>query len=144
MDNKILFGIIGVLILTGAGTITLLQLQEDPNLYICSQNNNTARFESLSSTNKTGYWYVDGVRKQATCTNGIWERPSQWAERFNVSMDTISDLQGAEEDVLEEDIVKFKCLTNPEITGIECISMIDAVCIDKNNVSYKCEEWAYE
>lgn len=142
MENKTIYGIIGILILAtgGTGIYTLLQMQEDPNLYICSITNATGRFESLSSSNKTGYWYVDTVRKQATCTGGYWLRPEAWASLNNISMDAVTDLTPTTEDITQDYVVQVTCPSIPNFEPVQCESMIDAVCIS-NNQELTCDEW---
>lgn len=73
MNKYIRWGIIGVVtILAIFGGYIVLSDDEIENAYYCTANSKVGIFESLSSTNKTGYWYEDNVRKQSTCVKGEW------------------------------------------------------------------------
>jgi hypothetical protein len=87
MNNNIK-GIIGsVLVLSlFGGTIFLSQDQINSTWY-CDANNKTAIFDRLSSTNKTGYWTIDGVEKSSSCTNSKWVPLRDYCKSHNISCD---------------------------------------------------------
>jgi hypothetical protein len=73
MDKKITYGVAGlVTILAIFGGYLIFTDDELDKAWYCDINGRVALFEELSSTNKTGYWYEDGIRKQSTCTNSKW------------------------------------------------------------------------
>lgn len=86
MENKTRWGIIAVsvFLLAGIGGTIILTQDELDHAYRCNTNGKVGVFESLSKTNSTGYWYVDGVKKQSTCTKGKWEYLKTWCETNNI------------------------------------------------------------
>ena len=73
MGKMLNYGVIGaVILIAGLGGYILLTDEQLDNAYYCTSNEQVGIFEYLSSTDKTGYWYEDGVRKQSTCRNGYW------------------------------------------------------------------------
>ena len=82
MENKIVYGSIGILSLIVAalgGTIFLTEDQLD-NAYICSVNQNIVIADHLSSTSKTAYWVDDeGLDRSQVCRLGYWLDLKQYA-----------------------------------------------------------------
>lgn len=80
-----MYGIIGVLIMASGGTLFYLSQEQLNNTYICPLTNVTGIFEKLSSSNKTGYWTINGTTKQATCTNSAWIKLDTWCVQNNIN-----------------------------------------------------------
>lgn len=73
MNKFIRWGIIGVATaLAIFGGYIILTNEEIDNAYYCLSNAKVGIFEYLSKTNVTGYWHVDNVTKQSTCTKSKW------------------------------------------------------------------------
>jgi hypothetical protein len=73
MNEKIRYGVIGlVTLLAGFGGVIILNDAELDRAYYCPSKGTVGVFESVSKTGSTGYWTVDGVKKQATCTKSKW------------------------------------------------------------------------
>ena len=89
MNKGLIFGIIGVLLLGGAGTLLLTQEQADASS-ICTTSLVIATFERLSSTNKTGYWTVNSTTKQAVCTKGEWIPVNDYLKSNNLTLNDIA------------------------------------------------------
>jgi hypothetical protein len=82
--STIVYGIIGLLIVGGLGAYILTPDQLD-KASTCTTTNITGIFERLSSTNKTGYWTVNGTQKSTVCTGGVWIPTRTWMEMYNIS-----------------------------------------------------------
>lgn len=82
-------GIIGLLSALMLGTSGVLYLSSTQlnNAYICTTTLNVGIFDRLSSTNKTGYWSVNGTTKSKVCTNGYWERLAEYAKAHNINIE---------------------------------------------------------
>lgn len=73
MNKYIRWGIIGTIAaLAIFGGIIILTDDELDKAWYCPANTKIGIFENMSKTNVTGYWYIDGVRKQSTCTKSKW------------------------------------------------------------------------
>jgi hypothetical protein len=115
-------GLLGILLLSGLGTVYVLTKEQLPFTYICPANNVTGIFDRLSSTNKTGYWTVNGTSKSSVCTNSAWITLTEWCK-----INKIDCKQFTEEGMI----------TNPELppdvydeTGAEIITT-STITIDK-------------
>lgn len=74
MDNK-LAGLIGIItLLASFGGLIYLTPDQQNSAYTCSTTNQVYLCDSLSSTSKTCYWTLDGVKKSAVCTNGVFTK----------------------------------------------------------------------
>ena len=102
MENKITYGIIGILSLivaTLGGTIFLTEDQLD-NAFICSINQNIVIADHLSSTTKTAYWIdEEGEDRSKVCRSGYWLPLKQYAEDNNLDVNIL--LQEGLEPVIE-------------------------------------------
>lgn len=86
MDDKLAYGIIGVLLIAmGGGAYVLLTPEQLDAAYTCTTSNVTGIFERFSSTYKTAYWTQDGMEKQSTCRNGVWIPTKQWLKNNGLS-----------------------------------------------------------
>ena len=83
MENKITYGVIGILSLIVAalgGTVFLSEDQLD-NAFICSINQNIVIADHLSSSTKTAYWIDElGEDQSQVCRLGYWLPLVQYAE----------------------------------------------------------------
>jgi len=87
MDNKIIYGIIGVIsLLAGFGGNMLIAEDQFDNAYVCSVNENLGVFDRLSSTSKTGYYVNElGEDKRSTCRNGFWIPLKDYVEDLGIT-----------------------------------------------------------
>lgn len=84
MDNKIAYGIIGVLSLLSifGGTLYLSESELD-NTYICTINNNTGIFYGgISGTGLTAYPYKENRTDYERCYGGEWIKLETYIEEF--------------------------------------------------------------
>lgn len=116
-DAKLISGILGVILLSGAGLIFLTPEQLDA-AFTCTTNNVTGIFERFSSTNVTAYWSVDGVEKRSVCTKGVWIPTREWLKINNLTEKDIALSEVKESDVTEE--------------GLEIIKESDVIIVDRN------------
>ena len=117
IDGKVIAGILGVLLLGGAGVYLLTPEQLDA-AYTCTTNNVTGIFDKFSGTMKTAYWtYENGLTKQSVCTKGLWIPTTQWLKDNNIDAKeiTLSDPKEVPESTIDED--------GNEIKPIEVISV---------------------
>ena len=89
MNKGLIFGIIGVLVFGGVGTLLLTQEQADVSS-ICTTSLVIASFERLSSTNKTGYWTANSTTKQAVCSKGEWIPVNDYLKNNNLTLNDIA------------------------------------------------------
>lgn len=131
-DTKVIYGIIGLIMLSGVGLILLTPEQLDA-ASTCTTNNITGIFEKFSATNITAYWTLNGTQKQSVCTKGKWIPTRQWMLLNNVS----------EKDILIK-AVNESAYTE---TGIEIVDETKPIIITKStqlsiegkvyNITYK-------
>ena len=104
MENKITYGLIGILSLIVAalgGTIFLTEDQLD-NAYICSINQNIVIADHLSSTTKTAYWIdEEGEDRSQVCRLGYWLPLVQYAEDNNLDLNILLQ-EGLNEEIKAE------------------------------------------
>lgn len=105
MENKIIYGVLGILSLivaTMGGTLYLTESQLE-NAFICSVNENIVLgVTRLSSTSKTAYWIDElGEQKSKVCRNGLWLDLRQYAKdnniELNILLQNINDVEGSVE-----------------------------------------------
>lgn len=103
--QTLVYGILGILLLGGAGVIFLTP-EQLANARTCTTNNITGIFEKFSSTNATAYWTVDGIQKQTVCTKGKWIPTIDWLKINNLTEKDIS-IGPIEESIVTEDNVEI-------------------------------------
>jgi hypothetical protein len=113
VDNKIVFGIIGLIIMTGGGII-LLSPEQLNSASTCTTNNITGIFESFSSTNVTAYWTVNGTKKSSVCSKGKWIPTTEWLKQNNLSAENIT-IQPIQESIITEEGIEIIDITKPII-----------------------------
>ena len=107
MENKITYGIIGILSLivaTLGGAVFLTEYQLD-NAFICSINQNVVLgVDHLSSTSKTAYWFDEfGDQQSKVCRSGFWLDLRQYAKDNNLELNIL--LQSSNEEVIPIEII---------------------------------------
>lgn len=117
MENKIIYGVLGILSLivaTMGGTLYLTESQLE-NAFICSMNENIALgVTRLSSTSKTVYW-IDGSgeEKAKVCRNGLWLDLRQYAKdnniELNILLQNINDVEVVSDFSNSVEGIKWKC-----------------------------------
>lgn len=119
MENKITYGLLGILSLIVAalgGTVFLTEDQLE-NAYVCSVNQNVVLgIDRLSSTSKTAYWYDElGEQKSKVCRNGFWLDLRQYAKDNNIELNILLQ-ELNEKPILEVPVVVegTKWLCSPE------------------------------
>ena len=86
MNELTRWGVIGaVALLLGMGGVMVLTDDELDHAYFCTSNSKVGIFESLSKTNVTGYWKIDGTTKQSTCTKGRWIPLKDYCKENNIT-----------------------------------------------------------
>ena len=99
MEHKIRYGIIGLITaLTIFGGVIVLSDAELENAWYCDNNGRVGIFEEMSSTNKSGYWMEDDIRRRATCTNSAWIPLIDYCEQEGIKNCNRIDAQPATED----------------------------------------------
>lgn len=121
MDQKITYGIIGVLaLLAGFGGSQLLSQDTIDHTYVCNVTEQIGTFTRLSSTFKTGY-YPDpnnsSIELSKVCTNGKWIKLADYAAIKGV--DPVSFLLQATSATEEIKAPSEECF--PEDQNIGCI-----------------------
>jgi len=113
MANKLTWGIIALLIVSGVGTGIYLSQEQADVSSICVNTSVIAAFQNMSKTNVTGYWYENGTRKQAVCKGGPWIDLNFYLKINNLTLKDIS-IQPLQESQIDE-------LGNPIINGTTII-----------------------
>jgi hypothetical protein len=72
MNEQVKYGLIAVSLLGLLGSGYVFTEEQLSHSWYCDKTESVYAFERMSSTNKTGYWTVDGVEKQKTCTLSKW------------------------------------------------------------------------
>lgn len=73
MENKVLYGIIGVLTVLNASTITYLLMENKEYTYICTSTQEVGVFYGgISSTGLTAYPYKENRTESKRCSGGKW------------------------------------------------------------------------
>jgi hypothetical protein len=107
MDKKITYGIVGTIsMLLIFGGYLILTDDELDKAWYCDVNDRIGIFEYLSSTNKTGYWFEDGVRKQSTCTHSQWIPLRDYCEQQG-----IKDCKKIPKELIEDNLAKNDVFT---------------------------------
>jgi len=135
MDNKIIYGIIGVIIAITGGSVgyVLLSPEQLDAAVTCTSNNVTGIFEKLSSTNVTAYWTVNGTEKSSVCTKGKWIPTREWLKLNNLS-ETDVVVNPVDESKYTEDNIKIIAAGDKiEVDKSQQISIAGTV----YNITYK-------
>lgn len=99
MEQPIRYGIIGTItMLLLFGGVIVLSPDELDHAYYCDRNDRIGIFESLSSTNKTGYWHENNTLKKATCVKSAWIPLKDYCEQQGIT-DCNNIKANAKEDV---------------------------------------------
>lgn len=91
VDSKTMMGILGVIIFVGTGTIFVLDKVQMENTYVCTVNNITGIFESLSATSKTAYWTENDTQRSLVCRNGMWVKIGKWCSDNKIDCKVFMD-----------------------------------------------------
>ena len=125
MENKITYGLLGILSLIVAalgGTVFLTEDQLD-NAYICSMNLNVVLgIDRLSSTSKTAYWFDEfGEQQSKVCRNGFWLDLRQYAEDNNLELNILLQELNQEPEISSSaERIEWDCST---IRSIGCVKI---------------------
>lgn len=125
MENKRIYGILGVLSLVVAAMGGSMFLTEDQldNAFVCSINENVLLgVDHLSSTYKTAYWFENDVQKSKVCRGGFWLDLKQYAKDNNIELNIL--LQNTNEQSIESisnsvEGIKWKCSSE------SCVKILD-------------------
>lgn len=121
MENKIIYGVLGILsviVATMGGTLYLTESQLS-SAFVCSMNENIVLgVTRLSSTSKTAYWIDElGEEKSKVCRNGLWLDLREYAKDNNIKLNILLQNINYVEDI--EVISDFS--NSVEGTKWECI-----------------------
>lgn len=112
IDTKVVYGIIGLLVLSGGAGVYFLTPDQLDQASTCTTTNITGIFESFSKTNITGYWTdSDGIKKQSVCTKGVWIPTRTWLEINKLTEKDVTIQEIKESPITEENIEIISAVT---------------------------------
>lgn len=126
-QTKIVYGIIGILVLLGVGTL-ILTPEQLAKSHTCTSNNVTGIFEKFSATNVTAYWRVNDTLKQSVCTKGKWITTNEWLKIHNLTTKDITVNTVVPSNITED----YFLIVNAGDT----ITVNESTTISINNVKY--------